>query len=89
MDCQIGSRRCATWDEIEDAPQIKRLRENKEQQSDTQQHVPQPPVQQDTLTPATQQNAPVTPNETPKFYISAPIQGYTVDNTGGCRYVFY
>ncbi|CAP29224.2 Protein CBG09347 [Caenorhabditis briggsae] len=89
MDCQIGSRRCATWDEIEDAPQIKRLREDK-----VQEQIPQQPIQhqvvqqqQQKQLPA-QQNTPA-PAETPKFYISAPIQGFTVNNEGGCRYLFF
>ncbi|CCD64501.1 uncharacterized protein CELE_C14C11.7 [Caenorhabditis elegans] len=82
MDCQIGSRRCATWDEIEDAPQTKRLREDK-----VQENVPQQSVQPAPPPPAAQQ-APA-PAEQPKFYISAPIQGFTVNNQGGCRYLFF
>ncbi|EFP11249.1 hypothetical protein GCK72_017784 [Caenorhabditis remanei] len=88
MDCQIGSRRCATWDEIEDAPQIKRLREDK-----VQENVPQQAIQQPATTQQQQQQSPQqttqAPAQQPKFYISAPIQGYTVDNQGGCRYLFF
>ncbi|CAO4379964.1 unnamed protein product [Caenorhabditis nigoni] len=89
MDCQIGSRRCATWDEIEDAPQIKRLREDKVQEQHQQQPIQHQVVQQQQQQqPPAQQNTP-SPVEPPKFYISAPIQGFTVNNEGGCRYLFF
>ncbi|CAB3398239.1 unnamed protein product [Caenorhabditis bovis] len=104
MDCQYGiRRRTAPFDEIEEAPQVKRFRDDVKDSQTTvaqpqnfpQQDQHQQLQQQQTQTAAVVQQ-PQQPTQTgpapeqvPKFYISAPIQGYTTNSQGGCRYLFF
>ncbi|CAD6199217.1 unnamed protein product [Caenorhabditis auriculariae] len=106
MDYNHGyRRRTAEWDEIEEAPQIKRFRDDvkidvavtstisaqpvvQPQQQENNVEMHQEP-QQEQAQPQQEQQQPQVEAVQPKFYISAPIQGFTSDGHGGCRYLFF